>query len=164
MSGLLDNSCSSLFFQMECDVYYAKESQDDYGSINKTWEFDSSRPCSFYTIADMSNTQNFTFDKDRDSRFYKLEAMLYGRFKDDVRKNSYGEYFPLSHILVTNIKDTRKGTEAFFIETNGDYLGKPTTFEIKTLQPFVGAFSTIEYYKIQLERSDVQGVVENDPC
>ena len=33
MAGLLSATCTSLFFQMNCDVYYTKDSQNDYGQI-----------------------------------------------------------------------------------------------------------------------------------
>lgn len=154
-------NCVSPFFQMECDIYYANESQDKYGKINKKWEFDMSEKCSFYTLGDKSNDDNFTFE---DKRFYKLETMLYGRFASDPRKDSSGLYHPLSHILVHNIRGGTCNTEDFWIETNGDYVGKPTVFEIKTCQPFVGPFNTIEYWKIQLERSDRQELNEYANC
>ena len=159
--GLLDANCSSLFFQMQCDIYYAIESQDLYGGIDKKWEYDMVEPCSFYTISDKSNSNNFTYD---DDRFYKLETMLYGRFQGDPRKSSTGQYFPLSHILVTNVRASGCNDESFFIETNGDYEVSPTVFELKTCQPFVGPFNTVEYYKIQLERSDIQGLNNRVEC
>lgn len=159
--GLLDANCSSLFFQMQCDIYYAIESQDLYGGIDKKWEYDMVEPCSFYTLSDKSNSSNFTYD---DDRFYKLETMLYGRFQSDPRKSSTGQYFPLSHILVTNVRASGCNDESFFIETNGDYEGSPTVFELKTCQPFVGPFNTVEYYKIQLERSDIQGLNNRVEC
>jgi len=158
--GMFDNnSCNSLFFQMKCDIYYASETQDKYGKMDKHWEYALAQDCSFYTTADVSNENNFTFD---DSKFYRLETMLYGRFKTDPRKGTDGIYHPMSHILVTNIRSGTCNDEVFFIETNGDYEGKPTIYEIKTCQPFIGPFNTIEYYKIQLERSDIQELNDLD--
>ena len=162
MAGLFGtNVCSSLFFTMNCDLYYASESQDQYGKIDKSWAIDSVEPCSFYTIGDTSNDDNFSFE---DKKFYKLETMLYGRFKKDPRKGSDGLFHPLSHILVTNIRGTNCNEETFFIETNGNYEGRPTVFEIKTCQPFIGPFGTVEYYKIQLERSDTQELNDIVAC
>ena len=146
---------------MECDIYYATESQDKYGKIDKRWEFDMSEKCSFYTLGDKSNDDNFSFE---DKRFYKLETMLYGRFASDPRKDSSGLYHPLSHILIHNIRGGTCSTETFWIETNGEYVGKPTVFEIKTCQPFIGPFNTVEYWKIQLERSDTQELNEIVNC
>ena len=157
--GLLDNNCNSLFFQMKCDIYYATESQDKYGKIDKSWVFDMTEDCSFYTLGDVSNANNFTFD---DGKFYRLETMLYGRFRTDPRQALDGSYHPLSHILVTNIRGGTCNDEVFFVETNEGYEGKPTIYEIKTCQPFVGPFNTVEYYKIQLERSDFQELDDLD--
>ena len=160
--GLFDSNCSSLFFQMECDIYYASESQDEYGGVDKKWEWDMVEPCSFYTLSDKNNSNNFTYD---DNRFYRLETMLYGRFKTDPRQSSTGLYYPLSHILVSGIRASGQCQgETFFIETDGDYVGEPTVFEVKSCQPFIGPFNTVEYYKIQLERSDIQGVRNNAAC
>jgi hypothetical protein len=146
---------------MKADIYYADETQDDYGIVNKKWIFDESLDCSLYTLGDKSNENNFSFD---DKVFYKLETMLFGRFRVDPRKSSSGLYFPLSHILISSIRGATCNDEIFFVETNGTYSGKPTVYEVKTCQPFVGPFNTTEYYKIQLERSDIQGLNKNAPC
>lgn len=150
-------SCVSPFFQMDCDVYYATESQDKYGKIEKKWQFDMVEQCSFYTLGDESNNENFTFD---DKKFYRLETMLFGRVRTDIRQASDGKYYPLSHILITNIRGANCNDQVFFYETNGGYEGKPTIFEIKMVQPFIGPFGSIEYFKIQLERSDTQELNE----
>jgi hypothetical protein len=160
MAGIL-SGCNSLFFQMKCDIYYATEDQDKYGKVNKKWTFDLSQDCSFYTLGDKSNDDNFTFD---DQKFYKMETMLYGRSKKDIRVDSSGLYHPLSHILIANIRGNTCNTDTFFFETNGDYVGKPTIFEIKMVQPYIGPFSTVEYYKVHLERSDTQELNELAQC
>lgn len=158
-------NCVSPFFQMQCDIYYATESQDKYGKIDKRWEFDMIEKCSFYTLGDKSNDDNFSFQSTIEQyQFYKLETMLYGRLPSDPRKSSSGLYYPLSHILIHNIRGATCNEDIFWIETNGDYVGKPTVFEVKTCQPFVGPFNTIEYWKIQLERSDTQELNEYAQC
>ncbi len=146
---------------MKCDVYYAGEAQGKHGSIEKKWELDSTLSCSFYTIADKGNNNNFTFD---DSRFYRLETMLYGRLNKDPRKSSSGLFYPLSHILLTNIRSGTCNDEVFFVETTGEYESVPTIYEIKTCQPYIGPFNTVEYYKIQLERSDTQELNSRVAC
>lgn len=159
MGGILE--CSSMFFPMECDIYYAKEDQDEYGRVVKKWNYDQTKKCSFYTMNDESNNENFSFD---DKKFYRQETMLFGRLKTDIRKDSSGLYFPMSHILVTNIRNSGCNNDTLFFETNGDYVGRPTIFEIKMVQPFIGVFSSVEYYKVQLERSDTQELNEIVVC
>lgn len=152
MAGIL-SGCSNMFFPMKCDIYYARETQNNYGKIEKHWEYDQTKPCSFYTMADESNFQNFSFD---DKKFFRLETMLFGRVKTDIRKDSAGLYHPHSHILITNIRGGSCEEELLFFETDDQFQAVPTIFEIKMVQPFVGVFSTTEYYKVQLERSDTQ--------
>jgi hypothetical protein len=82
--------------------------------------------------------------------------MLYGRTQTDLRKSSSGEYYPMSNILIKNIRGL-EGDDSFFIETVGGYSGKSTIYEIKANQPYVGPFNKVDYFKIQLERSDIQG-------
>ena len=160
MAGIFDQ-CSGPFFQMQCDVYYASETQDDYGAMKKRWTYDQSPRCSFYTLGDESNNQNFTFD---DKKFYRMETMVFGRIKNDIRKDSSGLYHPVSHILITNIRGLGCNNELFFYETDGDYAGTPTIFEIKMVQPYIGPFASIEYFKMQLERSDTQELNEIVAC
>ena len=160
VAGILAG-CNSLFFQMKCDVYYATEDQDKYGKVVKKWSYDMTEDCSFYTLGDQSNNDNFNFDE---QKFFRMETMLYGRLKTDIRIDSSGLYHPLSHILITNIRGGTCNDEVFFFETNGDYIGKPTIFELKMVQPFIGPFSTVEYYKVQLERSDTQELNEVVSC
>jgi hypothetical protein len=141
---------------MLCDIYYATEEQDKYGKIKKIWNYDRSEPCTFYSLSDKSNSDNFVYDI---SQFYKLETMLFGRVRTDARKGSDGFYHPVSHILITNLRSgspCNEGESAFYIETNNVWEAKPTIFELKMIQPFVGPFNSVEYYKIQLERSDSQ--------
>lgn len=153
MSGILNPNNLDLLFPMRCDVYYATETQDALGKVNKTWILDESRPCSFYTLNDMSNNDNFDFD---DKKFYRLETMLIGRTKGDLRMSSDGAFYPASHILITNIRASCCNDEVFFVETNGGYEATPTVYEPKMIQPYIGPYNNIEYYKIQLERSDTQ--------
>lgn len=146
---------------MKCDVYYAAETQDQYGKIQKKWTYDMTEDCSFYTLGDTSNNDNFNYD---DKKFYRMETMLYGRVKTDIRQASDGLYYPPSHILITNIRGANCNDDVFFYETNGDFVGKPTVFEIKMVQPFIGPFSNVEYFKIQLERSDTQELNASVAC
>lgn len=159
MSGLL-GCCGSPFFTMEADVFYASESQDKYGAIEKKWNYYDSITCTFYTRDDDTNNNNFDYD---DKKFYRLETRLFGRTNRDIRKSSSGMLYPLSHILVTSIRPA--GTEdVYFYETNGDYVGKPTVFDIKMVQPYIGPFGSVEYFKVQLERSDTQGLSNCVAC
>lgn len=154
------DSCTNTLFPMKCDVYYAEESQDDYGQIQKNWSFYSTYSCAFYPEK-AKNRDGFSFE---DQRFYNLEQTLFGRIKTDIRKNSYGEYYPMSHILITNIRQSACNDEVLFYETLEGYEGTPTIYEVRMVQPHIGPFSTPEYYSIELKRSDTQELNPSGIC
>lgn len=141
---------------MHVDIYYSSETQDDYGKMVKKWSFDRTEHCSIFSISDKNNDENFTFNSSNNKEFFKLETMLYGRTQTDLRKSSSGEYYPMSNVLLKNIRGLETDS-SFFIETVGGYEGEPTIYEIKANQPYVGPFNKVDYFKIQLERSDIQG-------
>jgi len=143
---------------MQCDLYYATEQQNSYGAIVRNWSIDRTIPCSFYTLNDMSNKDNLDFD---DKKFYRHDTTLFGRTVIDIRQTSDGAYHPQTHVLVTNIRQAGCDNATFFIETDGGYEGQPTVYEVKSLQPYIGPFNSIEYYKIQLGKADVQELNEN---
>lgn len=150
--------CGGFLFPMQCDVYYAIESQNKYGKIEKDWQLDGSRSCSLYAPDDNTNDNNFQYD---DKKFYRMETTLYGRFKQDIRIGLDGQYHPLSHVLVTNI---RGNDGVYFYETNGNYVGKPTVYEISMVQPAIGPFGKVDYFKIVANRSDTQELNDLVAC
>jgi hypothetical protein len=159
--GLLGDNCSNFLFPLQCDIYYPQESQDEYGAINKKWDFDLTMNCSFHSVTDKSSTKNFSEDSER---FYKLDTLLYGRMQKDPRQSSTGLYVPLSNILITNIKNSGCDDGTIFVETDGDYVGDPTIFEIKTCQPYIGPMGNVEYYKMLVARSDIQELYNRVSC
>jgi hypothetical protein len=58
---------------------------------------------------------------------------------------------------VTNIRNGDcDNEEVLFYETNVTYDPVPIVFEAKMIQPYINAFNKIEYFKIELVRSDIQ--------
>lgn len=145
--------CSDPLFPMLCDVYYATDEQNQYGMMDKTWTIDESVPCSFFLNKSRENHKDFKFS---DEKFYRMETRISGRTRRDVRQSSYGVYYPLSHILITNIRGGTCGDELFFYETTEAYEKVPTVFTIMMNQPFIGPYPSINYFSLELERSDVQ--------
>lgn len=152
MPNILD-TCTNILFPMRCDVYYAMETQDKYGAVEKHWQLDGTINCSFYPLNDDTNDDNFSYD---DKKFFRMTTILSGRVKNDIRKSSSGLFFPLSHILVTNVRAGNCEDCLLYYETNGDYAGEPTVFELRMVQPFVGPMNKPDYFRVQLERSDTQ--------
>lgn len=150
-----------MFFPMLCDLYYASEKQDKYGKIEKKWVFTDTIQCSFFTLNDeLRNSDKFGTSQEQ---FFELESRILGRSITDIRSTKDGQFFPMTHILVTNIRSSSCSDELFFRETNGGYEAVPTIFEPSSIQPYIGAFNRIEYYKIVLSRSDIQEL-SSDAC
>jgi hypothetical protein len=81
---------------------------------------------------------------------------MLGRAKSDIRFSSTEGQNSITNILVTNIKD--KNLNELYLETAGPRAGKSTLFEVATVEPFVGPFGSVEYYKIVVRRSENQAV------
>jgi hypothetical protein len=158
--GIFDTTCTDIFFPMKCDIYYATEDQDKYGKIVKNWSLGNTLDCALYTPDDKKNDE-FKFE---DQKFFKLDQILVGRTKQDPRKSDIESYYPMSHILLTNIKSDGCNDELLFFESTETYEKKATIYELRSCQPYVGAFSTIEYFKLVLVRSDTQELNEIVPC
>jgi hypothetical protein len=150
--GVLDKTCSDLFFPMKCDIYYATETQDKYGKMNKNWTIGNTLDCSLYALQTEKN-KDFVFEN---QRFFKLDGFLVGRTKKDPRMSNSGLYYPMSNILVTNIRGKECSDELFFFESTDDYEKKATIYELRSCQAYVGPYTTIEHFSLTLERSDTQ--------
>lgn len=151
MASLLSLSCSNNFvFSMLCDVYYATESQDKYGQVVKSWVPDASLPCTFYTPPTTVKSDEFRFT---DNKFYSMESTLIGRIGPEIKVSAY----PLSNLLITSIRTNSCESELLYSEKSvAGYETVPTVFDVRMLQPHVGVFNKIEYYRVVLERSDRQ--------
>lgn len=147
--GILDG-CSTTIFPMLCDVYYATESQDKYGEIEKTWQVDNARECYFYLI------DNNSSDLLVDERFYEMNDMLQGRTKMDIRRSSTGVNYPITSILVSNIRSADLGNEIFYLDRDDPYETHSTVYSIRKFEPYVGPFNNIEHYKVLLKATDRQ--------
>jgi hypothetical protein len=145
---------------MKCDIYYATEDQDKYGKVVKKWSQGNTLDCALY-IEETTRNKDFAFEN---QRFFKLDGFLVGRTKQDPRMSDVDSYFPMSHILITNIRGGICNEELFFYESTEAYEKIPTIYELRSCQSYVGPFSTIEYFKLTLERSDTQELNEIAQC
>lgn len=160
--GLFDATCQYMIFPMLCDVYYATEKQDSYGRIEKKWSLDSTVMCNLYSMADINQADKFGFDE---KKFFNLETGVYGRVKNDIRKSSDGQYFPLSHILVTNVRVKNCDEyELVMYETTSGYDQVATIFEPRTVHPYVGPSGKIDFFQIKFDRSDTQELNDRVIC
>lgn len=145
--------CTDFRFPMSFDIYYATETQDKYGMEDKSWQWDQ-------TLVGYAEILG-SVDKNalKTQMFNQYEDKLIGRTKVDPRLSLNGIYYPITSILITNIRNTKSGEE-YYIEAAGDREGQSTIYEIFAIEPYVNPWNEIEYWKILFNRSDTQALDE----
>jgi hypothetical protein len=141
---------TTFIFPMLADVYYPIVDQGAYGNVKKTWIHDKTIACNFNSAGtawkeDVKPNANITQD-----------SVMLGRVRSDIRFSSTDSQNSITNIIVTNIKD--KHLNEIYVETSGPRAGKSTLFEVATVEPFVGPFGSVEYYKVIVRRSENQAV------
>ena len=137
-------------FPMQADIYYPIVEQGAYGNVKKQWILDK-------TIAGSFASAGLAFKEEVTPNVnITQESLLLGRVKTDIRISSHDSKNSITNIIVTNIRD--KNCNEIYVETSGVRSGKPTIFEVATVEPFVGPFGGVEYYKIVIRRSENQAV------
>lgn len=139
---------TSVVFPMLADIFYPIVDQGAYGNVKKTWVHDKTIACNFNSAGtawkeDVKPNVNITQD-----------SVMLGRVKTDLRISSNDAQNSITNIIVTNIKD--KNLNEIYIETAGPRAGKSTLFEVATVEPFMGPFGSVEYYKVIIRRSENQ--------
>lgn len=141
---------TSVIFPMLADVFYPSVEQAIYGNVKKQWMLDRTFAANFNSAGSAGKeeiTPNVNITK---------ESVLIGRCKTDIRISSQDAKNSATNVIITNIKD-RFGS-SIYNETAGPRKGKPTIFEIATIEPFVGPFGSVEYYNLVIRRSENQAV------
>lgn len=145
--------CTDFKFPMSLDIYYATEEQDKYGAEIKRWVCDQTLDGYVEILGSVDKEALKT------GKFNEYEDKLIGRTKKDPRTSLEGFLYPITNILVTNIRN-KKTNQEYYIEAAGDREGQSTVYEIFAIEPYVNPWNEIEYWKILLNRSDVQGFDE----
>jgi hypothetical protein len=135
---------------MLADVYYPLITQNSYNQIKKEWVLDrtiavNAQPLTRKAIQDM-----------QPSVFLQFEGKLIGRTKQDPRVSTHQENNAITNILITNIRFPNG--EMIYKETAGPRSGRGTIYEIATIEPFVGALQSIEYYQMLWRKAENQSV------
>lgn len=141
---------TDFMFPMKADVYYPIITQGEYGQPKKDWVFDKTIACNVQT-ASILNRENVKADS-----FLQLENKLEARTKNDPRISSLKESNAITNILITNIRHA--DNEIIYKETAGVRSGRATIYEVSAVEPLVGPFRNVEYYKMIWRRSENQTV------
>jgi hypothetical protein len=124
--------------------------QSEYGQPKKTWIFDRSIVCNATPLGGASK------EEIKPEVFLQNNGQLIARTKTDPRTSSQESNSAITNILVTNIRNA--SDVVIYRETAGPRSGRATIYEFATVEPFVGPFGDIQYYKILWRRAENQSV------
>lgn len=146
------NSCETtdFIYPMKADIYYPIITQNSYGQPNKEWVFDRTIVCNATTVGGAGDVEL------KPDTFLQYDGKLISRSKSDIRISSNQLENAITNILVTNIRSS--SDLVIYKETAGPRTGRGTIYEVGTLEPFVGPFGDIEYYKMLWRRTENQTV------
>lgn len=147
---MVDCETTDFIYPMKADIYYPIITQNSYGQTNKEWIFDRTIVCNATTFGGPGHVEL------KPEMFLQYEGKLIARSKSDIRISSNTDNNAISNILITNIRSS--ADVALYQETAGPRNGKGTIYEVGTLEPFVGPFGNIEYYKMLWRRTENQTV------
>lgn len=134
-------------YPLLADIYYPIVETGAYGNSKKTWVLDRTIAC-FFNPAGTKNKEDVSSENK-----IELDSIVVGRVRNDLTQTSNDSY-SITNILVANIRD-RSGNFVYN-ESAGIRKGDSTIFEIASLNPIVGPFGKVEYYKVLLRRSENQ--------
>lgn len=141
---------TDFIYPMKADIYYPIITQNSYGQANKEWVFDRTIICNASTIGGAGDVEL------KPEVFLQYDGKLIARSKSDIRISSNDTDNAITNILITNI---RSATDlVIYKETAGPRTGRGTIYEVGTLEPFVGPFGEIEYFKMLWRRTENQTV------
>ena len=141
---------TDFIYPMKADVYYPIITQNSYGQANKEWVFDRTIICNATTIGGAGDVEL------KPDVFLQYDGKLIARSKSDIRTSSNNTENAITNILVTNIRSA--SNTVLYKETAGPRTGRGTIYEIGTLEPFIGPFGEIEYFKMLWRRTENQTV------
>ena len=146
------NGCeiTDFMYPMKADIYYANIEQNQYGQPKKTWVYDRTIICNATPAGGASK------EEIKPDVFLQNNGQLIGRVKEDPRISSHQARAAMTNILVTNIRNA--SDIAIYEETSGPRSGKATIYEFATVEPFVGPFGEVQYYKVLWRRAENQSV------
>jgi hypothetical protein len=140
--GNLDN----LYYPMTADIYYSKTQQDDFGEFDRTWQKDRTIQCSAIKERPDSKIRP-ALETDK---FLQYDFRINMRTNDNIQKSSTDVLYPITEILVRNLKDPA-GNLVW-----DEYYNENTSFEIQAAEPMFNDLHILAGYRILLVRSDRQ--------
>lgn len=141
---------TDFLYPMKADLYYPIIKQNQYGQATKDWVFDRTIICNATPVGGAGS------EDIKPETFLQYENKLIARVKLDPRTSSANSDNAISNILITNIR--LEDDSLLYKETAGPRSGRGTIYEVATVEPFIGPFKSVEYYKMVLRRTENQTV------
>jgi hypothetical protein len=137
---------NNLYYPMTADIYYATESQNDFGEIIKEWDKDRSISCSAIKRSPDTRIPNLV----ESQKFLEYDIQVSMRTSEDILRSTSDISYTITDILVKDIKDA--GGNLVWKESSDE----STVFEIRAVEPILDMFSIVSGYRIYLVRADSQ--------
>lgn len=137
-------------YPLLADIYYPIVEVGAYGNVKKQWVLDKTIAC-FFNVAGSKYKKDVGTEAN-----INIDNSIIGRIKNDPTVSSTETLYSITNIIITNIRGN--DGQIIYNESAGPRSGNPTLFEIATLNPVVGPFGKVEYYKVVLRRSENQAV------
>jgi hypothetical protein len=141
---------TDFMYPMKADIYYPIIKQTQYGQATKDWVFDRTIICNATSVGG-AGTEDI-----KPETFLQYENKLIARTKNDPRISSNNSENAITNILVTNIRNAHE--DMIYRETAGPRSGKGTIYEMATVEPFMGPFGSVEYFKMLWRRTENQTI------
>jgi hypothetical protein len=138
---------TDFMYPLLADIYYPIVETGAYGNSKKTWVLDRTVSC-FFNPAGRKTKEDVNSENK-----LELDTLVIGRVRNNLAESSNDSY-SLTNIIIANIRD--KAGNFIYKESAGVRKDNSTVFEIAALNPIVGPFGTIEYYKVLIRRSENQ--------
>lgn len=142
------SSLKDVLYPMTAEIYYADSRQDSLGTMKKTWIYDRTVNCS--AISSMSDRTTLGEESKSFKTYFEINSDVIFRTNDNIQKKKNGSFYPITEILITDIKDSY-GNYVW-----EDVLGKRLQFEVKTFVPGYGPDHNVEFYRAYLSKSSKQ--------
>jgi hypothetical protein len=150
-------SCETIDFLYPffADVYYPTVTQTPSGKIKKEWTLNKTIVCNAASVGGAGA------EEVKPEAFIQYEGKLIARAKTDIRITASGVKQSATNVLITNIRNC--AGDLIYQETTGQRSGQGSVYELGTIEPFVGPFGSIEYYKMLWRKTDNQIIIEEMP-
>lgn len=137
-------------YPLLADIYYPIVETGAYGNSKKTWVLDKTVAC-FFNVSGSKYKQDVGTEAN-----INISNAIIGRVRNNPTVGSNQSLYSITNIVFTNIRGNDGQT--IYNESAGPRSGSPTLFEVATINPIVGPFGKVEYYKVILRRSENQAV------